>query len=417
MMQETLVLFKNIRLPAYQGKLADYLATGGYQAFKKVVTTLQGPDVVAEVVKSGLRGRGGAGFPTGMKWSFMAKNTGKPSYLVCNADEGEPGTFKDREILLKDPHMFLEGMMIGCYAISCKRGYIYVRGEYFAAIETLNREIAALKKEGYLGKKLFGTDYELDLVVHSGAGAYICGEETALLDSLEGKRGLPRVKPPFPAVSGFDASPTSVNNVETLANLPFIFNHGAESFVNNGSPNNAGTQIVCLSGHVTKPGAYEVKMGTNLRQIIDDFGGGVAGNKKLKAVIPGGSSSCILRPSEIDMPFDFDTCAKAGTMRGSGGIVVLDETVDIPKFLLRVVTFYARESCGQCTPCREGMNWIRILLRDMIDGKLDKSWPDQILRIARNIMGNTLCALGDAGAMPVISYIEKFKPEFLSYCK
>jgi len=417
MLQETLVLFKNIRQPAYKGSLEEYENNGGYQTCKKVLKEMQPAAALEKIMKSGLRGRGGAGFPTGMKWSFMAKNTGKPSYLVCNADEGEPGTFKDREIMLKDPHLFLEGMILGCFVVGCNQGYIYVRGEYFEAIETLEREIKRLEEKKYLGEKIFGSPFGLKLIVHPGAGAYICGEETALLDSLEGKRGLPRVKPPFPAVSGFNESPTSVNNVETLSNLPFILNAGPEAFCALGSPNNAGTHIVGLSGHVKNPGAYEVKMGENLKTIIEDLGGGTSSGKKIKAVIPGGSSSPILTAQEIDVAYDFDSLAKIGTMMGSAGVIILDETVSIPKLLLRVISFYAHESCGQCTPCREGMNWLRINLRELLEGKHPSSWIDQIVRIAKNIMGNTLCPFGDAGAMPVISYIQKFRPEFEAFCK
>ncbi len=273
MLEETLVLFKNIRTAGYDGKLTSYQKVGGYQALPKALE-MKPEEVTALVKEAGLRGRGGAGFPTGMKWSFMAKNTGKPSYLVCNADESEPGTCKDRELMLKDPHLFLEGMMIGCYALGCHHGYIYVRGEYFPAIKSLNAAIQDAYKEGILGPKLMGRDYHLDLTVHTGAGAYICGEESALLDSLEGKRGHPRVKPPFPAVVGFNGCPTSVNNVETLTNVAVILNIGADEYKNLGSPNNAGTHLVSLSGHVKRPGVYEVKMGVKLKDIIYELGGG-----------------------------------------------------------------------------------------------------------------------------------------------
>ncbi|MBL0691446.1 MAG: NADH-quinone oxidoreductase subunit NuoF [SAR324 cluster bacterium] len=417
MIKETLVLLKNIRQAGYKGTIEEYQQTGGYSVWKKVLKDLTPDDVKKQVKDSGLRGRGGAGFPTGFKWGFMADVKGKPNYLVCNADEGEPGTFKDRELMIKDPHLFLEGMLISCFAVKCNTGYIYVRGEYYEAIKILKREIAQLNKAKFLGDNILGSGYSLKLVVHSGAGAYICGEETALLDSLEGKRGLPRVKPPFPAVSGFNACPTSVNNVETLANVPFIMEKGAEAFKANGTINNAGTRLISVSGLVKRPGVYEIKMGVNLKDIIYDFGGGTLPNRTLKAVIPGGSSSPVLLADEIDIGCDFDCLQKAKSMLGSAGVVVLDDTVDMPRLLHRLIEFYAHESCGQCTPCREGLNWIRILLRDLLARRLEKSWVDQIYRIAGNITGTTLCALGDAGAIPVMSFIDKFREEFLGYCK
>lgn len=414
MVKETLVLLKNARKPGYKGTLAEYKAENGYAAFDKVLKMK--PEEVTEVVKeSGLRGRGGAGFPTGLKWSFMAKDTGKPSYLVCNADEGEPGTFKDRELMMKDPHMFIEGMMIGCYAVGCNHGYVYVRGEFVPSIDSLNNAIQELHKDGLLGKNIKGTGYDLEITVHRGAGAYVCGEETALLDSLEGKRGQPRVKPPFPAVSGFDGCPTSVNNVETLSCLAPIINDGPETFKNNGSENNAGTRIVGISGWVNNPGAYEVKMGTSLKAVIDDLAGGMVEGKKMKGVIPGGSSTPVLLPDELDVMFDFDNMAKAGTMMGSAAVMVIDDSVDIPKLAYRLISFYNHESCGQCTPCREGMAWIRVQLRDLVNGKGDANTIDNIYRVAGNVLGNTLCPLGDAGAMPIRAFIEKFRPEFEAY--
>lgn len=417
MVEETLVLLKNARTPGYQGSFSEYEKTGGFIPFLKILKDMQPEEVVNLVKESGLRGRGGAGFPTGLKWSFMAKNTGKPSYLVCNADEGEPGTCKDREIILNDPFLFLEGMMIGCYAVGCNRGYIYVRGEFTEPIQILERSIEILKQNKLLGKNIQNSNFDLDLVVHPGAGAYICGEETALLDSLEGKRGEPRVKPPFPAVAGFDACPTSVNNVETLANLPVIIREGVEAFQANGSPNCAGTRLVCVSGNVKKPGVYEVKMGVNLKGIIEDLAGGMQDGKKLKGVIPGGSSSPVLLPEEIDIPYDYDSIAKAGSMMGSCGMIIIDQDINIVQLLYRLISFYNHESCGQCTPCREGMNWIRIMLRDLISGKGDKSLIENINRAAKNIMGNTLCALGDAGAMPTRAFIQKFPQEFEFYIK
>ena len=408
-MKETLVLFKNIRKAGYQGSLVEYEVNGGYRALKKALK-MQPTDLVDLVKESGLQGRGGAGFPTGLKWSFMAKNTTKPNYLICNADEGEPGTFKDRELMNKDPHLLLEGLLIGCYAVGCRRTYIYVRGEFLEPMERLQNALRELKAKDYTKDT-----FPIQVIIHPGAGAYICGEETALLDSLEGRRGEPRIKPPFPAVEGFDSAPTSVNNVETLCNLPFIVNYGARAFRANGSEGNAGTRIVCISGNIKKPGAYEVKMGENLSAIIADLGGGMQEDKELKAVIPGGSSVPILTKDEIDLVYDFDSVAKAGSLMGSCGIIVIDQQVDLVKFLHRLVCFYNHESCGQCTPCREGLNWIRILLVDLIRGKGSAKTLVNIERIASNIQGNTLCALGDAGAMPVLSYIKKFRYEFEQY--
>lgn len=412
-MKETLVLFSNIRKKSYQGTLAEYEAAGGYSALKTALK-MTPEELIALVKDSGLKGRGGAGFPTGLKWSFMAKNH-QPSYLICNADEGEPGTFKDRELMNKDPHLLLEGLLISCYAVGCHHSYIYVRGEFVEPMEKLQRALAELQEKKYLTEKIFSKNFPIKITLHPGAGAYICGEETALLDSLEGKRGEPRIKPPFPAIAGFHSCPTSVNNVETLCNLPFIVNNGAEAFQKNGKKNNAGTRIVCISGSVAKPGAYEVKMGENFKSILDDLAGGMQEGKILKAVIPGGSSVPILTKDEIDISYDYDSVAAAGSLMGSCGVIVLDEEVDIVKFLHRLICFYNHESCGQCTPCREGFNWIRILLADLIRGKGTVESLANIERVAANILGNTLCALGDAGAMPVLSYIKKFRPEFTQY--
>ena len=412
-MKETLVLFSNIRKKNYQGSLAEYEANGGYSALKKALTMK--PEEIVELVKaSNLRGRGGAGFSTGLKWSFMIKNN-KPSYLICNADEGEPGTFKDRELMNKDPHLLLEGLLISCYAVGCRHTYIYIRGEFAETIERLQKGLEELYEKKYLSGNTLGKNFSIKVTLHPGAGAYICGEETALLDSLEGKRGEPRIKPPFPAVEGFNACPTSVNNVETLCNLPFIINNGAEAFQNNGTKNNSGTRIVCISGSVAKPGAYEVKMGENFKNILNDLAGGMQKGKTLKAVIPGGSSVPILTKDEIDIAYDFDSVFNAGSSMGSCGVIVLDKEVDLVKFLHRLVCFYNHESCGQCTPCREGFNWIRILLVDLLRGKANADTLANIERVASNILGNTLCALGDAGAMPVLSYIKKFRSEFEQY--
>lgn len=411
MLEETLVLFKNVRQPGYSGDLASYKDSGGYTALKKALK-MKPEEIVNLVKESNLRGRGGAGFPTGLKWSFMAKGTGKPSYLVINADEGEPGTFKDREIMLREPHMFLEGYMIGCYAIGCTHGYIYVRGEFIPAMRRLQEAIDECHADGLLGAKMLGNDFQMEMTLHPGAGAYICGEETALLDSLEGKRGQPRTKPPFPAVAGFNGCPTSVNNVETLMCLPTIINEGPEAFKELGPPNNAGTHLVSLSGHVQNPGVYELKMGVGLKEIIYEIGGGIPNGKKLKGVIPGGSSVPVLLPEEIDIPYDFDSLAKAKSLMGSSAIIVFDEDTDIVKFLYRIVKFYNHESCGQCTPCREGTHWSRLMLRQFVQQQGSPEKLKRLYRIGGNMMGTTLCALGDACAMPIQAFIDKYPEDF-----
>ena len=411
MAQEKLILLENSRIEGYGGTLEEYESRQGFDGFRKALK-MEPSEVLEQVKSSGLRGRGGAGFPTGLKWSFMAKRENTPSYLVCNADESEPGTFKDREIMLKDPLLLLEGMMIGCYAVGCEHGYVYIRGEFFPAWKKLVNRIAELKEKKYLGKNIFNSGFNLEITIHQGAGAYICGEETALLDSLEGKRGQPRVKPPFPAVAGFNGCPTSVNNVETLSNLPYILREGGETYSKLGIENNAGTRLICLSGSIRNPGVYEVEMGGNLKDIIEDLGGGMIAGKQMKGVIPGGSSTPVFLPDEINISYDYDSVAKNGSMMGSCGIVVIDDSISIPKFLLRIISFYDHESCGQCTPCREGMNWLKIILRDMIRGNPISNATHHLQRISENIMGNTLCPLGDAGAMPTLAFLKKYKQEF-----
>jgi NADH-quinone oxidoreductase subunit F len=314
--------------------------------------------------------------------------------------------------MLHDPHQFLEGMMISCLAIGCRHGYIYVRGEYWPSIKSLNAAVQELYDDGILGEKLLGKGPKLDLTVHPGAGAYICGEETALLDSIEGKRGHPRVKPPFPAVSGFNACPTTVNNVETLACLPFIVNEGAEVFKSFGPENNAGTHLISLSGHVNKPGVYEVRLDANLKDIIYDLGGGIPNGKKLKGVIPGGASSSVLTAAEIDVTYSFDALAKAGTMMGSAAIMVFDEDTDAVKLLHRIVRFFSHESCGQCTPCREGTHWARMIIRDFLDGNGNERKLKRLHRVGGNMIGTTVCALGDACGMPIQAFTTKFADEF-----
>ena len=415
MAEETLVLFKNIRNPKYDKSLSGYKRSGGFKSLKKVFG-MKPEEVVQEVKESGLRGRGGAGFPTGLKWSFMAKGTGKPSYLIANADESEPGTCKDRELMLKDPHLFLEGLMISSYAIGCHHAYVYVRGEFFPAIKTLNAAVGELYADGLLGTNPLGSCFKLDITIHTGAGAYICGEESALLDSLEGKRGQPRVKPPFPAVSGFNGCPTSVNNVETLACIPFILSDGgAEAFKSFGPQNNSGTHLVSLSGHVNCPGVYELRMDVSMKDIIYDIGGGIRDGKKLKGVIPGGSSSTVMKADEVDVLYNFDDLAKIGTMLGSAAMMVFDEGTDIVKLLHRITRFYAHESCGQCTPCREGTHWSSQIIQDFLRGNGSDEKLTRLYRVGGNMLGSTLCALGDAAAMPIQSFVNKFPEEFRKY--
>jgi NADH-quinone oxidoreductase subunit F len=388
-----------------------YLRHEGYEGLKKALG-MKPEDVISEVKKSALRGRGGAGFNAGMKWGFVPKQTDKPKYVVCNADESEPGTCKDRVLIEYDPHQLIEGIAIAGYAIQAHQGYIYIRGEYRYLMEILDRAITEAYARGYLGRNIVGSDFEFNLTTHTGAGAYECGEETALLNSLEGLRGYPRVKPPFPAVVGLYGCPTIINNVETLSNVSHIVLKGSEWYTKIGTPNNGGTRLFCLSGHIEKPGIYELPMGFPLRRMIEEVGGGVWRGKKLKAIIPGGSSCPVLTADEIDLPMDFDSLAKAGSMLGSGGVVVLDEDTCMVKAALRIMKFYAHESCGWCIPCREGTAWLKSLLERFHSGGGMPEDPDTALDVAYNILGKTLCPLGDAAALPTISILKKFRQEF-----
>ncbi len=388
-----------------------YLQHGGYQALEKALA-MKPEDVINEVKNSGLRGRGGAGFNTGMKWSFVPKQSAKPKYVVCNADESEPGTCKDRPLMEYDPHQLIEGIIIAGYAIQAHQGFIYIRGEYRYLLEIVDRALAEAYARGYLGKNLRGSGFDFEFCTHTGAGAYECGEETALLNSLEGLRGYPRVKPPFPAVVGLYGGPTVINNVETLANVPHIILNGAEWYAKLGSPKNGGTRLFCLSGHIARPGVYELPMGFPLRRMIEEVGGGVLGGKRLKAVIPGGSSCPVLTANEIDVAMDFDAVAKIGSMLGSGGVVVMDEDTCMVKVACRLMKFYAHESCGWCIPCREGTSWLEHLLERFHSGGALPDDPDTALDVAYNILGKTLCPLGDAAAMPTISLLKKFRHEF-----
>lgn len=407
---EVRVLTKRFGLPN-SASLDTYLATDGYKAIRKAIDMTQ-EDIINEVKVSNLRGRGGAGFPTGMKWGFVPRQSPKPKYIVVNADESEPGTCKDRLLMEYDPHGLIEGTMIAARAIGAERGYIYIRGEYRYLIDIMDRALAEAYKGGYLGKNIFGSGFNFDLYTHTGAGAYECGEESALLESLEGKRGIPRIRPPFPAVAGLYACPTILNNVETFQSVPPIILNGGQWFSDLGTPKNGGTRLFCLSGHLNKPGVYELPMGFNLLRMINEVGGGIPGGRKLKAVIPGGSSCPLLKADECDVAMDYDSVAKIKSMLGSGGVVVMDETTDMVKAALRIMKFYAHESCGWCIPCREGTTWLRKMLTRFDEGMAQHSEIDLVGELAKNMLGRTFCPLGDAAAMPTISFIEKFRDEF-----
>jgi NADH-quinone oxidoreductase subunit F len=447
MPQEYRLILKNVAQPGYTPDLACYLRHGGYEALKKTLALppkelpdgkkLSPQEQIREEVKiSGLRGRGGAGFSCGLKWSFVDRKCGKPIYLICNADESEPGTFKDRQIIYKDPHQLLEGMIISCYANDVHLAYIYVRGEMPDGARLLQRALAEARAADVLGKNILGRGYDLEIYVHRGAGAYICGEETGLIESLEGKRAYPRIKPPyFPAVLGLYQCPTIVNNVETLATVKHIVQLGGSAYARLGTPNNTGTRLVSISGRVRKPGCYEVEVGkATLGELIfhENFGGGLREGRRLKAVIPGGSSAKVFKAGEkfkmkrrgpdgqpatvevdmLDVPYDFDSLQQAGSMSGSGAIMVLDDTTDIVAALANIADFYAHESCGQCTPCREGALWLAKALHRLAHGRGRRQDAAYVLRTAQNIQGRTICAFGEACAWPVLSFVNKFRDEF-----
>lgn len=394
-------------------KIDVYLANGGYTALKKCLTELTTDQIIEEVKKSGLRGRGGACFSTGLKWSFMPKTTEKKKYLCCNGDESEPGSFKDREIFEKNPHQFIEGALIAAHAIGASAAYVYIRGEYWKWINIMEESIADAYKRGFIGKNIFGTNVSIDMYVHKGGGAYICGEESSLMNSLEGKRGYPRVKPPFPAAVGLWGCPTTINNIETLANVPEIINKGGEWFSKIGEPKHPGTLLFNVSGHVNKPGVYELPTGFPLMELINDYCGGVTGGRKIKMVIPGGSSMPPLTVEECQtMKMDAESLKAIGSGIGTAGVIVMDETTDIVKVLTRITKFYYHESCGQCTPCREGTGWMLKVLNRILDGNGRSSDLDLLISVAENIEGNTICALGDAAAWPVKWTIRKFRKDF-----
>jgi NADH-quinone oxidoreductase subunit F len=447
MPEEYKLILKDLDQPGYAPDLACYLRHGGYAALKQALASgprelpdgkkLSPQEAVREDVKaSGLRGRGGAGFSAGLKWSFVDRRSGKPIYLICNADESEPGTFKDRQIIHKDPHQLLEGMIISCWANDVKLAYIYIRGEMPQGARLLEAAIAEARNAGFLGKNILGTGYDLEIYIHRGAGAYICGEETGLIESLEGKRAYPRIKPPyFPAVLGLYMCPTIVNNVETLCHVKHIVTLGAAEYAKLGTPNNTGTRIVSLSGDVNRPGYYEIQVGrVTLGELIFDqnFGRGLKPGRSLKALIPGGSSSKVLKAGEVfklnrkgadgqmtkvdvpmlDLPYDFDSLQAAGTMSGSSAIIVMDDSRSMVDCLDNLAEFYAHESCGQCTPCREGALWLAKATHRLAHGEGRKEDAAYLLHIAQNIQGRTICAFGEAAAWPVLSFVKKFKDEF-----
>ena len=394
-------------------KLDVYERTGGYASLRKALATDR-DQLLEQFLASGLRGRGGAGFPMGRKASFLPKpdQTAKPIYLAVNADESEPGTFKDREIMFRIPHALIEGVLIAGYAISAEIAFIYLRGEYLQEYEILRDALDEARARGLVGANVLGSGYAVDIVLHRGAGAYICGEETGLLESLEGKRGQPRSKPPFPAISGLYGAPTLINNVETLATLPAIIAMGGEAYATIGTESSTGTRVFSLSGNVARGGNYELELGTTLRTLIYDVGGGIPDGQKLKAVIPGGSSVPVLDASEIDTPLDFDEMAKAGSMLGSGGVIVIDDRACMVQLGLRVAQFYQHESCGKCTPCREGTRWMVQLLEKLENGEASQGELDLLLNVCDRILGKSLCPLGDAVAMPIASYVAKFREEY-----
>jgi NADH-quinone oxidoreductase subunit F len=398
--------------------LAVSLQHGAYNGLKQALA-LSPADVIERVKASGLRGRGGAGFPTGMKWSFVPKDSAKPKYVVCNADESEPGTFKDHVLMERNPHLVLEGVAIACYAIGAKAGYIYIRGEFFHVFERLEAAIAEARAAGYLGKNLFGSGVDCDIFVHRGAGAYEAGEESAQLESLEGKRAQPRLRPPFPAVVGLYGCPTVINNVETLSNVPAIITRGAEWFAALGPEKNGGPKLYCISGHVKRPGVYEASMSTTLKQLVYDerFGGGLREGRTLKAVIPGGSSTPVLLPDAIDVPASFDGVAKAGSMLGSAAMIVIDDSTCMVWAAENLIHFYRHESCGKCTPCREGADWMLKILHKIEHGEGEMRDLDLLESVARNITGKTLCPFGDAEVAPVLSTLQHFRHEYEAHIR
>lgn len=409
------ILLKNIE-NKNSADIREYKKIGGYKSLEKALT-MEPQQVIDEVKKAGLRGRGGAGFPVAMKWTFASADPKFPKYLLCNADEGEPGTFKDRPILEKNPHILIEGMAISGHALKAEYGYIYLRGEYPEAKHILNNAIKQAYDNNLLGENILGKGITFHLAVHQGAGAYICGEETALIESLEGDKGQPRIKPPFPVNVGVFSKPTVVNNVETLSNLPYIIEAGGDVYSKIGTPDCPGPKIYCVSGHVEKPGVYELPMGTRLKDIIYTHCGGIKGGKTLKAVIPGGISTPVLPPDKIDCQMDFVNMPKHGSMLGSGAVIVMDETVCLVKVCARALKFFEHESCGKCTPCREGTGWLRAILERIEQGHGVEGDIDLLLSVAGNMLGKTFCPLCDGAACVVQNFIKHFRPEFEDHIK
>ena len=410
---EKLHLFKYVEDPD-QPKVETYETHGGYQAWKRVLSTMSPVEVIEEVKKSGLRGRGGAGFPTGVKWGFVPKDSTKPHYLICNADESEPGTCKDRVLMERDPHGIIEGMAIGAYAIGCHLMFIYIRGEFGHCAEMMEKAKEEAYARGHLGKNIYDSGYDLDMIVHTGGGAYICGEETSLLNSLEGERGMSRIRPPFPAIAGLYACPTIVNNVESLATVPHVINRGAEWYSSLGTEKSTGTKIFSLSGHVNRPGNYEVELGFSLKKLIYDpaYGNGIRGDRKLKGVIPGGSSTPFLTPDMIDVKLDYESLVEAGSMLGSGAVIVFNEDTCIVWAIKKLIHFYRHESCGKCTPCREGTAWLEQIISRIEAGQGRPGDIEKIEEICENILGHTVCPLGDAAVMPIQSAIKHWRDEW-----
>jgi NADH-quinone oxidoreductase subunit F len=404
------ILTRNWTAPGF-ATLAGYERAGGYEAARKALA-MKPSELVEEVKRSNLRGRGGAGFPTGAKWSFLPKEDGRPRYLCVNADESEPGTFKDRAILERAPHQLIEGIVIAARAIGAHVAYVYVRGEMKAQAAILERALGEARAAGLLGPRAGGSDFALEVHLHRGAGAYVCGEETALLESIEGRKGWPRIKPPFPAVSGLFGCPTIINNVETLASLPVIVEKGGDWYAGLGTGKSGGTRLISVSGHVQRPGVYEITLDTTFRQIIDEICGGVPDGRQVKAFIPGGSSCPVLGPESLDVPAEYEALKKAGSMAGSGGVIVMDDSTCMVRALWRIVRFYAEESCGQCTPCREGTPWMARLLRQIEEGHATPADLALLRQIADSISGRTICPLGDAAAMPVQSFLKRFLSDF-----
>jgi NADH-quinone oxidoreductase subunit F len=409
------ILLRNVGIPDSH-EIDVYIQRGGYKALPKALKEFEPPALVDLVKRSGLRGRGGAGFPAGVKWSFLPKGV-YPRYLVCNADEGEPGTFKDRVLIEQDPHGLIEGIIISCYACEVNTAFIYIRGEYEFGAQRLERAVEQARQRGFLGKNILGSKYSLDIIVHRGAGAYVCGEETGMLTSLEGDRGHPKLKPPFPASEGLYRKPNVINNVETLFNVPFIVERGAEWYTSMGTEKSPGLKLFCISGHVNKPGVYELPLAMPLRTLIDEYAGGPLEGKPIKAVIPGGSSTPMITAEHLDVALDYEALAAVGTMLGSGAVIVIGEGTCIVKLVERLAEFYRHESCGKCIPCREGTDWIYKILHRIEHGNGREEDLDLLLDICNNIGGKSFCPLGDAALGPVRSSIQHFREEYLQHIR